>query len=380
MKHIIPTLLVALLLPLAALAAETQTVNATGYGTTVDEAKKAAVRSAVEAVVGTMVDAETLVENDEIVEDKILSYSAGLVEDVKVVGEPKKTGDGLFKVRVQAKVKKTALVERIKTATKSEAEVSGESLYLRMTAAKRNLDDAEAVMKKLFDPDRIGLLLKAAPDPGETGSALILDDATGEVTVNVKVWVDMAAYRTYVDELLEKLAPMATEKKDLLPPHGFKEWIESKPDDYFGISRLFDGDMHFYCLVSLRSCKGVALSFDKDKLERLWKFFYAPPEPTLKVALLDKTGEEIAVKTLDGGLEHGGTSVLYAGGGYRQKDEIKKMSVFPFVECHRSFWDSELRTSTYESGTLQVPFGVMKAEDLRDVDRISVEIGVVHDN
>lgn len=46
-------------------------VVATGYGTTVREATKAALRSAVEQVVGTMVDATTLVENDKLIEDEI---------------------------------------------------------------------------------------------------------------------------------------------------------------------------------------------------------------------------------------------------------------------------------------------------------------------
>jgi len=53
-------------------------VVATGYGTTVREATSAALRSAVEQVVGTMIDATTIVENDKIIEDEILSHSAGM--------------------------------------------------------------------------------------------------------------------------------------------------------------------------------------------------------------------------------------------------------------------------------------------------------------
>lgn len=62
------TLAVALLLPFAAFAADAGQfvdVVATGHGSTVREATKAALRAAVEQVVGTMVDATTLVENDE---------------------------------------------------------------------------------------------------------------------------------------------------------------------------------------------------------------------------------------------------------------------------------------------------------------------------
>lgn len=57
--------------PFAQGAEQLVDVVATGYGTTVREATKAALRSAVEQVVGTMVDATTLVENDKLIEDEI---------------------------------------------------------------------------------------------------------------------------------------------------------------------------------------------------------------------------------------------------------------------------------------------------------------------
>ena len=80
-------------------------VVATGYGTTVREATKAALRSAVEAVVGTMVDATTLVENDKLIEDEILTYSAGMIAGVKTIGEPKKSIDGIYTIKVKAQSK-----------------------------------------------------------------------------------------------------------------------------------------------------------------------------------------------------------------------------------------------------------------------------------
>ena len=67
MKHLFLAALAALLLPLAAFAADDNSlveVFATGVGTTQEAAMKAADRAAVEQVVGRMVDATTLVEND----------------------------------------------------------------------------------------------------------------------------------------------------------------------------------------------------------------------------------------------------------------------------------------------------------------------------
>lgn len=183
--HSICAACAAILISAASIAADTQLVTATGYGMNVEEAKRAAVRAAVEAVVGTMVDAETLVENDKLVQEKILSYSAGLVEDVKFIGEPDTAPSGLVTVRVQAKVVKTALVERIQAATRAEATVDGESLYQQLLQAKQNLDDAGKIMEDLFKPERIQGLLKFEPDM-DNGNPISVDAMTGEATVAIK--------------------------------------------------------------------------------------------------------------------------------------------------------------------------------------------------
>ena len=55
-------------------------VVAEGVGATPDEALKDAFRHAVRQAVGAVVDAETLVKNDEVIDDQILTYSNGFVK------------------------------------------------------------------------------------------------------------------------------------------------------------------------------------------------------------------------------------------------------------------------------------------------------------
>src|ERR1700721_3602386 len=57
-------------------AAQTVVV-AEGIGKDEKEALKAAFRDAVGRVVGTLVDAETLVKNDPVISEKILEFSGG---------------------------------------------------------------------------------------------------------------------------------------------------------------------------------------------------------------------------------------------------------------------------------------------------------------
>ncbi|MEK6238929.1 MAG: SHD1 domain-containing protein, partial [Planctomycetales bacterium] len=65
----------------------TQTVLAEGVGTANDAALKDAFRNAVRQVVGTVVDAETLINNDKLIDDKVLTYSDGFQAEEPAAGE-----------------------------------------------------------------------------------------------------------------------------------------------------------------------------------------------------------------------------------------------------------------------------------------------------
>lgn len=71
-------------------ASNLKKVMAEGMGMTADEALKDAFRNAVRQVVGAVIDANTLIENDEIVEDKILTYSGGFINKYTEVPGSKK--------------------------------------------------------------------------------------------------------------------------------------------------------------------------------------------------------------------------------------------------------------------------------------------------
>ena len=56
-------------------------------GTTKEEALKDAFRAAVRQVVGEVVDGETLVKNEELVKDQVLTYSDGFIPGHKITSE-----------------------------------------------------------------------------------------------------------------------------------------------------------------------------------------------------------------------------------------------------------------------------------------------------
>ncbi len=92
---------------------DTQEVIAKGVGAIIggDEAKARddaldnALRAAVEQVVGTMVQSETLVKNYMLVEDNIYRQSRGYVQKYEIIGENRR-GDNILEVTIRAVVKK----------------------------------------------------------------------------------------------------------------------------------------------------------------------------------------------------------------------------------------------------------------------------------
>ncbi len=87
-----------------------KTVTVTGEGETKDEATKRALRTAVEQGVGVLVSSETLVENNQLINDKIYTAVAGYVSAYDVL-EDNGGADGLWEVKVQATVSLAQLRE-----------------------------------------------------------------------------------------------------------------------------------------------------------------------------------------------------------------------------------------------------------------------------
>ena len=378
-KKRIASCLVALVFPFATLAAETQTVVATGYGTTADDAKKAAIRAAVEQVVGTMIDAETLVENDELVQDQILSYSAGLVDSAEFVGAPKTTDGGLVQVRIRAVVRKTEIEAKLPKTEKVVHEVSGQSLFAKRVSGKQNLEDAEAVMKKVFDPENVRSCIKADLVPlNDSGAVLDVDPATGEVFANVKVWVDMDAYKKWTKEIVEKLGPMAESKHSGVMIDSAKEKLKAKRPQIEFFPRPWPfGDIPEYCNIivvsNLRSFSVTGLVLDKSKTEILGSVF-CRKAAAVRVCLLNASGDAISEKESGIGwssetlymFEEGASSILAPSWGM--------LLALPVACMNHQDGAHELDVLFRDTGTMRVSFGKMDETDIAEIASASVEV------
>lgn len=80
---------------------ESKTIRMQGSGVTEKDAVNDAIRRAIEGTRGSMIDAKTTVQNDDLVSDNISTETFGNVEKYKVLGVEKDEETGLFTADVQ---------------------------------------------------------------------------------------------------------------------------------------------------------------------------------------------------------------------------------------------------------------------------------------
>ncbi|MBF0622886.1 MAG: hypothetical protein HQL54_13275 [Magnetococcales bacterium] len=121
--HVVALCLCSLfiLLNSATASQEDAKVQAEGYGQIIENnvsdarsrAIQDALRQCVEQATGTMVQSETLVENGDLLQDKIFSRAAGFVESYEVV-ESQKLDAETFQVKIAAQVRLEDLANNLK--------------------------------------------------------------------------------------------------------------------------------------------------------------------------------------------------------------------------------------------------------------------------
>ena len=101
----------------AASVAAQQTVTATGSAAILnndaaqarDRAVESALRSAVEQVMGTMVDSESLVKNNDLLSDKIYTQTTGYISSYKIISEKADKDANIYNVTIEAQVNEGSL-------------------------------------------------------------------------------------------------------------------------------------------------------------------------------------------------------------------------------------------------------------------------------
>lgn len=141
-------------------------VKGRGIGTDKTEALKDAYRDAVERAVGLYVDAEQMMENEELVKDQILTQSNAYIEKYDVAKETTKP-NGLVEIQILAEVRKTALTKKISDVMPSQTfqlnTAVTQNLHAKLVTEEKRTKDVAALLKNALEGiDPIRQLVKAS--------------------------------------------------------------------------------------------------------------------------------------------------------------------------------------------------------------------------
>ena len=152
-----------------------QDVVAEGVGLDAKKALNDAFRSAVRQVVGAVVDAKTVIKHDEVIEDKILTYSDGFVKTYEKLSEKKR--DGLIRVKIQATVERQSLIRKLTAANITVKAVDGKGLFAEAVTKSEGKQDATSLLKKALT-DLPTLLTAEVTNKPKFDSAFFLFEKT----------------------------------------------------------------------------------------------------------------------------------------------------------------------------------------------------------
>ncbi len=184
-------------------------VIAQGIGIDADAALRNAYSNAIQQALGLYVDAETLIENDQIIKDQVLTHSRGLIKEVTTVSEG--ASDGLFNVTIRARVLRQPLMEKVSPMLKATAKIDGTSMHAAIVTEQQQTQDAAALfaeaIKPMIGPGLFDFDFAGQPKLDETDQSKLL--------VPVKLSINRDRYKVAEKTLLDVLNQIAVEKVDV---------------------------------------------------------------------------------------------------------------------------------------------------------------------
>ena len=168
-----------------------------GLGATQEDAIKVAQIEAVHSAVGTYLDATTIVQNENVIRDQILAYSAGFIREYSVIDGPSHTG-GVYRVVIKATVERSKLEGSMRdNKIIFTTSLKGANLAAETTTRLSEMTDALALLQETF----VGFPANVMRARTTGMKVYSLGKTNAIYTFNVKVDVDMAAYSKFTGKV-----------------------------------------------------------------------------------------------------------------------------------------------------------------------------------
>jgi hypothetical protein len=189
---------------------ELRPVVVTGAGLSADAALKNAFTIAVEQTVGTLVDAKTLVSQNDKIEEQVITASNGFVKSYQIVRQWNE--GGLIHCRITAQVKVQELQEKLETAKIATVAAHGPNLAARIYTQEAAHEGAKQLLAKYLAALPEQCLRVSA---GEVTPANTQQLRTHRLKVPLALWVEQQAYATATNQIKMVLDRYAVAKLEV---------------------------------------------------------------------------------------------------------------------------------------------------------------------
>jgi hypothetical protein len=269
------------------------TVLVTGIGSTVEEARRAAFRDAIQLANGSLNISERRVVNDQLFEDDV-SYARGVIDSFQEVSRTIDPKDRQHRIQMSVTVSPTAIQKRLLAAQDSKS-VSGNEIGRQIDRAQQQISsevDRYMAARRLFEHITSGM------------ATTLFDVTTGQVeTVRNGANISTFVVVTFSlnPKVLQSLCATATEyqlSRTAGIPNNFRSNLS-----YFSLRHAYDCSIraevepsHMASIARDLDSLGICLALEDGAGQRLHRVFYQPQSPQLvKSALqyLDWRGQHI---------------------------------------------------------------------------------------
>jgi len=119
-----------------------------GLGDSPDAATKNALAQAIKEAVGAMVDSKVIIENEEVIQDRILTVSDGFVKEYTTLKKASRQSDGLYHVEIEAVVQMGQIAGALKAANIKIGKVGGDNVWAEASTKVTNVHDARTFLEE----------------------------------------------------------------------------------------------------------------------------------------------------------------------------------------------------------------------------------------
>lgn len=181
------------------------TIIVSGTGADEKAALNQALKNAIMQAVATYVDTETILRNDQIISDKVLTASNAVVTHCVPI-ETHTAQDGLVVVKISAAVRRKDLYDKLVATNVVSRPINGIDDFVLASTRFQHEKDLVPIVQAMFK-DFPGNVLKANP----VGEPRLLSHADGNATIAVAIRFSVDGtkyeqwYNAYVLNILSKI-------------------------------------------------------------------------------------------------------------------------------------------------------------------------------